>query len=272
MKKLFTLLMIAFVSLSAFSQVTGYSVGETVDDFTVTDVYGNVHTLYEYTNAGKYVYLDFFYTTCVPCQGVIPIFNEFYDKYGCNQGDIVCICINSGQDNNAAVLAFEETYGGDFNHAVAISNEGGSAAVRTTFGVSYFPTICMIGPDSKLKENDIWPVNNVATFEGVFPSGFSPSPMECTTFADINNSNDNNAAIYPNPTNGVCFISYNYAIDRKYSVSVVNVLGQEVFSNSNQIVGQSGIKLDTDTFDKGIYFVRLLEEGKTVENLKLNVN
>ena len=180
--------------------------------------------------------------------------------------------MNSGGDNDASVIAFEENFGGSFNHSPAISGEGGAGAVRADFGISYYPTICVIGSDRKLKVADIWPVSGVQTFEANFPAGFSPSPMECTTLAEIHNSNDNNAEIYPNPTNGVCHISYGFASDKNYSVSVLNVLGQEVFSNSNQIVGQSGIKLDTETFDKGIYFVRLLENGKTVANLKLNVN
>ena len=60
----------------------------------VTDVYGVQHNLYEYADDGKYIYLDFFFDTCGVCQQTIPIFNEFFDKYGCNQGDLIMISMN----------------------------------------------------------------------------------------------------------------------------------------------------------------------------------
>ena len=81
------------------AQVNNYNVGDVVDDFTVTDVEGVEHNLYSILAEGKYVYLDFFFDTCVPCQTTTPIFNEFFDKYGCNEGDVFCISINNGSDN-----------------------------------------------------------------------------------------------------------------------------------------------------------------------------
>ena len=38
------------------AQVTGYNLGDVVDDFTVTDVEGVEHNLYTYLSEGKYVY------------------------------------------------------------------------------------------------------------------------------------------------------------------------------------------------------------------------
>ena len=56
----------------------------TAVDFTATDVHGNSHNLFSYLNAGKYVLIDFFYTTCVPCQGAAPQVNASYENFGCN--------------------------------------------------------------------------------------------------------------------------------------------------------------------------------------------
>jgi thiol-disulfide isomerase/thioredoxin len=83
MKKFTSPLMLLFTTL-IFAQTTNYNVGDIVDDFTVTDIYGVEHNLYEYTDAGKHIYLDFFFDTCGPCQTWQPTFSEFYDKYGCN--------------------------------------------------------------------------------------------------------------------------------------------------------------------------------------------
>ena len=91
--------MLLFTTL-IFAQTTNYNVGDIVDDFTVTDIYGVEHNLYEYADAGKHIYLDFFFDTCGPCQTWQPTFSEFYDKYGCNGGDLVMISINNGTDSD----------------------------------------------------------------------------------------------------------------------------------------------------------------------------
>ncbi len=107
MKKITSLLMLLAVTFVGQAQVNNYNVGDVVDDFTVTDVFGVEHNLYEYAAAGKYIYLDFFFDTCGPCQVTTPIFNEFYDKYGCNAGDLIMISINNGTDTDEEVIAFE---------------------------------------------------------------------------------------------------------------------------------------------------------------------
>ena len=122
--------------ITAFSnaQVQNYEVGDVVDDFTVTDINGVEHNLYTYLGEGKYVYLDFFFDTCAPCELTTLIFNEFYDKYGCGMGDVICISMNNGTDTNAEVEAFQNEFGGPFNHAPAISAEGGAGAVDANLG------------------------------------------------------------------------------------------------------------------------------------------
>ena len=80
MKKYTSLALLLLITLVSFAQTNNYNVGDVVDDFTVTDVYGVQHNLYEYADDGKYIYLDFFFDTCGVCQQTIPIFNEFFDN------------------------------------------------------------------------------------------------------------------------------------------------------------------------------------------------
>ena len=68
MKKITLLALMLLFTFKFFGQAGNYNVGDVVDDFTVTDVYGVEHNLYEYADAGKYIYLDFFFDTCGPCQ------------------------------------------------------------------------------------------------------------------------------------------------------------------------------------------------------------
>lgn len=237
----------------SFGQVQNYNVGDVVNNFTVTDVHGVEHDLYAYAEAGKHIYLDFFFDTCVPCQTTTPIFNEFYDKYGCNQGDLIAISINNGTDNDAAVIAFEETYGGPFNHAPAVSADGGAGAVDADFNIAAYPTYCLISPDKTLLENDIWPLTGVETFEATFPADFDPPVMSCSL--GITDQVNVEVAIYPTVSNGQNIqIQTSQPLDGP--VAVYDVSGRLVQTSEGNTLNIAA--------GTGVYFVQLQLAGQSV--------
>ena len=227
MKKfLFSIICVVAFTFSSLGQAQNYNPGDMVNDFTIVDVYGKTHNLYAYLAQGKYVIMDFFFDTCGPCQNYQPTFNEFYDKYGCNSGDVICLTVNNGSDNDAEVIAYENTYGGPFHHAPAISSEGGSGAVDQDFGVQAYPTTVVIKPDSTLLVNDIWPVSGVATLEGVFPGG-AITPKACN-IVSLNEKEAVNFSVYPNPAQENITIDISKANGGEYSVEIYNMIGQIV--------------------------------------------
>ena len=249
-------LVVFLLGLLGNAQVNNYSIGDVVDDFTVTDVHGVEHNLYTITASGKYVYLDFFFDTCGPCQQTTPIFNEFYDKYGCNSGDLYMISINDGSDSDAEVIAFENQFGGSFNHAPAVSAQGGSAAVDNNFGVNAYPTYCLIGPDNTLVERDIWPLTGVETFEATFPTGFEPQVMQCTLgLADATTYDLN---IYPTVSNGEFTINLPRRVESY--VAIFNTLGQQVFQNN---YSDKNINLNLQ-LAQGVYLIKVTADNNSV--------
>ncbi len=261
MKHFYTFTFLFFTLLSSYSQVQNYSVGDVVDDFTVTDIEGNTHNLYEYTAAGKYVYIDFFFTTCGPCQATAPKLNEFYDKFGCGAGDIMCMSINQGNDDDAAVTDYDETYGGEFNHAPIISMDGGSLAVRSNFGITYYPTICLINPENEIINLDIWPVDDAGTFETVFPEGFNPEPMACTV--GVNDEVIVDFSVFPNPTNGES-ITLVFSNADEAKVEIIDILGKVVFKTlATKTISNLNIDLNS-----GNYFIKVeTDKGVGVHKL-----
>lgn len=266
MKKITSLLLLFVFSFFGHAQVNNYNVGDIVDDFTVTDIHGVVHNLYDYAADGKYIYLDFFFDTCGPCQVTTPIFNEFFDKYGCNDGDLIMISMNDGSDTDAEVEAFENAYGGPFNHAPAISADGGAGAVDINFGVNAYPTYCLIGPDTTLLEKDIWPLTDVGTFEATFPTGLDPEVMECF-LGLLDDVNTSDFLLYPTISNGT---NINLRLDNQVNevkVVVYDISGKRVFEKE---YATSSIVLNLNV-NSGTYLVQVnTDSGTTVKKLIIN--
>ena len=263
MKKITSLLFLVAFSFFGHAQIQNYNVGDVVDDFTVTDINGIEHNLYDYTQAGKYVFLDFFFVDCGPCRTAIPIFNEFYDKYGCNEGDLIMLSINNGNDDNAYVEWYGEEFGGEFNHCPHVSNEGGATAVNSNFSPAAYPTFCLIAPDNTLVNQDIWPLAGVVTFENALPAGVDPEVMECF-LANLDVENTSDFMLYPTVSNGN---NINLRLNSQVtgvSVVVYDVLGKKVLSNEYD---SSSIVLNLNV-NSGTYFVRVTtDSGTTVKKL-----
>lgn len=274
--KLLSIALVLSATFGSNAQVGNYNVGDVVSDFTVTDVHGVTHVLSDYTNAGKWVFLDFFFVTCGPCQATVPFFSEFHEKYGCNAGDIVMISIDSG-DDDAAVLSFETTYSMStgFNPAPAASGtEGGGNAVVADFGIVAYPTYCIIGADMKLKNGDVWPVSSMADFEtALTAAGLTPTEMACAANVEENLASLNNVSLYPNPATTSANISVNLEETSEVTVNVYNMVGavvlSETFNGSN---GANMFTLNTNSLDNGQYIVNIsLGENVATTQVSLNV-
>ena len=182
MKKIFTL----FAAIAIAFSVQAQCPLTTAVDFTVTDTDGNTHVLFDYLDDGKYVLIDFFYTTCGPCQITAPKVSEAYTYFGCNTGDLVVLGIDYG-DTDAEVIQFEQTFG--VIYPSSSGEEGGGTPVCTAYGITAYPTVILIAPDRSIVEQDIWPIENgayiVSVVEPYGPQGNSceASPTEIASYS-----------------------------------------------------------------------------------------
>ncbi len=124
--------------------------------FTVTDIDGIDHTLYEdYLNQGKSILIEVFFTTCPPCSTYSPHMEQFYQDWGAGDYDVEFFeMTDKSNDHNSQVMTYSDHYNFTFP---AISADGNSIATvqpykSGTFGQWFgTPTFIVIAPDGTVQ-------------------------------------------------------------------------------------------------------------------------
>lgn len=115
-------------------------------DFTLTDQYGNVHSLSDYK--GKVVFINFWATWCPPCKAELPDIEELYNEYNLNKDEVVILGIVNpdGQDvSEEEIKDFIEENGYTFP---VLFDETGE--VLDYFAISAFPTTFMVDKNGEI--------------------------------------------------------------------------------------------------------------------------
>lgn len=115
-------------------------------DFTLTDQYGNVHSLSDYK--GKVVFINFWATWCPPCKAELPDIEELYNEYNLNKDEVVILGIVNpdGQDvSEVEIKDFIDENGYTFP---ILFDETGE--VLDYFAISAFPTTFMVDKNGEI--------------------------------------------------------------------------------------------------------------------------
>lgn len=117
-------------------------------DFTLTDQYGNTHTLSDYK--GKTVFLNFWATWCPPCRAEMPDIQKIYETYS-TEGDDALIVLGVAGPNQGREKSEEEikqflTDNG-YTYPVLMDTTGEQFA---NYGVYSLPTTFMIDRDGNV--------------------------------------------------------------------------------------------------------------------------
>jgi hypothetical protein len=251
------------------AQIQNYSVGQTVPDFTVTDIHGGTHTLYNYTSQGKWVLLDFYAYWCGPCCQTAPIIRNFYVKYGCNQGNVIVLGLE-GDGTTAQTQTFETNcVNNPQTYPVCSGLDGGADPVHNTYNPAAYPTVCLIGPDNLMKNIDIWPINSVANIEAAFPNGVL-TPMACLT--SVNEENfDMQFALYPNPASDFITLAFSMNETKNIRYYITNMLGQNMLSGYLGDISYFNEMVDVSMLESGNYFVQIISNDKPVYHSKFTI-
>ena len=117
-------------------------------DFTLTDQFGNSHTLSDYK--GKVIFLNFWATWCPPCRAEMPDIQKIYEEYQENGDDSVVILGVAGpsqgqEQTKQGITDFLEENG--YTYPVLMDESGEQFA---GYGVYSLPTTFMIDADGNV--------------------------------------------------------------------------------------------------------------------------
>ena len=116
-------------------------------DFTLTDQYGETHTLSDYQ--GKTVFLNFWATWCGPCKMEMPDIQALYEEWDENAGDLVVLGVAGpgiGREGSAEdIAAFLEENG--YTYPVVMDDTG---TLFYQYGIIAYPTTFMIDPEGNV--------------------------------------------------------------------------------------------------------------------------
>lgn len=152
MKKIFTFIFAIALSVNVFAQCPL----TTAVDFTATDCHGTEVHLFDILDGGQYVLIDFFFTTCGPCQQATPKVVESYYAMGCNMYDVFYMEI-SPSDANTACQNWANTYGVEYP---TIGTSSNGSQICSQYQIGAYPTLILIAPDRSILIQDLWPINN----------------------------------------------------------------------------------------------------------------
>ncbi len=117
-------------------------------DFTLTDQYGNSHTLSDYR--GKVVFLNFWATWCPPCRAEMPDIQALYEELSAEEDpEVVVLSVAfpglSGEKDAAGVRAFLEENG--YTYPVLMDASG---ELMQEYFITAFPTTFLIDREGDL--------------------------------------------------------------------------------------------------------------------------
>jgi hypothetical protein len=153
LRSVFTLALATTISYSTQAQLDGNS--QICPDFTATDILGTSHTLYDYLDAGKIVYVDVSATWCGPCWSLhqTGILEDLYETSGPDgTNEIMVLWVEGDQSTNSADLnGTGSSTQGDWVTGVTYPIIDDNGTINTALEIAYFPTVYRIYPDRSVE-------------------------------------------------------------------------------------------------------------------------
>jgi thiol-disulfide isomerase/thioredoxin len=261
MKKL-SLLFLLLITYTIYAQTT---LTEAVD-FHVKTIEGETIYLFPLLDTNQQiVVIDFFSTSCGPCQDYAPDFQACYEKFGSNQGNVYFMGINWGNDNTG-VREFDSIFGLTFPSVSG--SQGGGNLVYGDYGILSYPTIIVITPDHQIVEQYIWVPDEDNITQAVINAGgviVGVNQNKISSSADIQ--------VYPLPCSDFLSVSMNLDSGSSITCELFDLAGSKV-SEEHVHFGSPGantFKINVSFLPNGVYLLKVFDDHGWFTTKKVSV-
>ncbi len=234
-------------------------------NFHVKTIYGEPIWLFPILDdENQIVVIDFFSTTCGPCQDYAPDFQACYEKFGNNEGNVYFMGINWGNDN-LGVKEFDSIYGLTF--PTASGSQGGGNIVFNDYDIQSYPTVIVITPDHIITDQHVWyPSEENITNAVIAAGGILVNTTE-------NKLEKTELKVFPNPAHSIGTIELELIKSTNISISIYNLMGQRVYISDyqRQSVGNIQIIFPVDELKNGYYFVKVDSDKGLIATTRISV-
>jgi thiol-disulfide isomerase/thioredoxin len=165
MKKLYLFLLLFLFS---FQQSGAQTPLNEAIDFSAKTLEGHMIYLFELLDDGKIVVINFYSTTCGPCQMYSTHFQDAYEIFGQNTTNVFFVNMNMN-DYNLGVEIFNSINGITLPSVSGI--EGGGDKVYEAYDVMSYPTVIVITPDHLIFDPHVFLPTTDNIVEAVLAAG-----------------------------------------------------------------------------------------------------
>jgi len=260
LRKLYILIAFLLFTIIAKAQTSL----DTAVNFTVKDVNGITHRLYDYLEQDKIVVIDFFTITCGPCSTYAPLINESYYHFGCNTSNVVFLGINWGADNSG-VIDFGETNG--VYYPEISGTEGNGNHVVADFGILSYPTVIVVMPDSYIAEKYIWPPTTQHLDSVISAHGGLVSVCATAVSSNTKTSDGINKILSVFPVPAYTMVNCNTSLTEVGSIEIRSISGVTVAGPLPLSPGETA-RITTESLAQGYYLLVLRSKNGTIVDYK----
>ena len=260
--KLLTITLLCMFATAGISQTTLTE----ANNFHVKTIYGEPIYLFPLLDEeNQIVVIDFFSTTCGPCQDYADDFQACYEKFGSNESNVYFMGINWGNDNQG-VEEFDSVFGLTF--PTASGSQGGGNIVYQDYNILSYPTVIVITPDHSIVEQYVWYPDEETITAAVISAG------GILVNTDENPINQVDVNIYPNPITSAGKIGFHLLEESEIILKIVNIMGQEVLNMPATVYehGNNTIEFSVEHLQNGYYFVKLDSNTGTIATSRIAVS
>ncbi len=261
MKKLVLLIASVLIFGGGIAQTT---LTEAVD-FSIKTIYGENISLFPILdNENKIVVIDFFSTTCGPCQEYAPDFQACYEKFGYNEGNVYFLGINWG-NNNSGVIEFDSIYGLTF--PTASGTQGGGNVIYGEYDILSYPTVIVIMPDHSIVEQYIWYPSEEFITDAVIAAGGTLVNTNELSYEEVD------LKVFPNPVSSIGTIEFELQSTTNIFFTVYNLLGRQVYNSepTRYEKGKIQIPFFATELENGYYFVKIQSDEGNIATTRVSV-